>query len=82
MRFRLRTNVLLIIGAGYVATGYVFVKILELEKGIEASDAYDIVSAPLMALIGGSLAIAKDLITADDHPKEPGPDLGKREKQE
>ena len=74
-------NVLLIIGAGYLATGYVFSRILGLE-GTDAEQAYDIVSAPLMALIGGSLAIAKDLITADDHPKEPGPDLGKGEKQE
>jgi len=70
MKVRLRVNVLLIIGAGYLATGYVFYRILGLEN-MTAEDAYDIVSAPLMTLIGGSLAIAKDLIAADDHP-EPG----------
>lgn len=34
-----------------------------------AEEAYEIVKSPLMALIGGSLAISKDLIPLDDEGK-------------
>ena len=33
---------------------------------MKADDAYEVVKGPIMALIGGSLAIAKDLINVDD----------------
>jgi len=44
---------------------FVFLALL-LKGGIKVAEAYDIISGPVMALIGGSLAIAKDLINADD----------------
>ena len=33
---------------------------------VRHQEAYDLVDSPLMAMIGGTLAIAKDLINADD----------------
>lgn len=33
-----------------------------------ANDAYNNLEAPFMALIGGTLAISKDLISDDDNP--------------
>ena len=38
-------------------------------KNITAKDAWNMLEAPLMALIGGTLAISKDLIAGDDKPK-------------
>ena len=35
-------------------------------------DAYEIIEAPLMALVGGSLAIAKDLLRADEGKTDDG----------
>ena len=31
-------------------------------EGMDAADAYDVIKEPLMALIGGTLALAKDLV--------------------
>ena len=44
---------------------FVFVMLI-LAGGMKVAEAYDIINGPVMALIGGSLAIAKDLINADD----------------
>ena len=61
----LRKNVLILVGAGYVLVLFVFVMLI-LAGGMKVAEAYDIINGPVMALIGGSLAIAKDLINADD----------------
>ena len=37
--------------------------------GMTADEAYEIIQGPLMALIGGSLALAKDLIQFDNPDK-------------
>ena len=64
---------------------------LVLEKtGMTAEQAYDIVKSPLMALIGGSVALSKDLIQLDDHEDkgsadsldDPGDGEGQDEKNE
>ena len=65
MKILWRKNVLTLVGMGYAATGFVFF-MLVYKAEMKVDDAYDIVNAPLMALIGGSLALAKDLVRADD----------------
>jgi len=72
----IRTNVLVLIGLGYFVIFGIFVLILlnirEIE-GLEAADvieAYDHIKEPLMVLIGGSLAIIKDLIPTTDSPSD------------
>lgn len=65
-----RKNVLALVGMGYAATIIVFVALMAVNMSV--SEAYDIVSAPLMALIGGSLAIAKDLIRSEDDDSSNG----------
>ena len=37
--------------------------------GLTAEDAYEVVKSPFMALIGGSLAISKDLIPLVDRQR-------------
>ena len=50
---------------GYALTLVVFI-VLVFAEGMKVGEAYEIVAGPFMALVGGSLAIAKDLINADD----------------
>ncbi len=57
----MRWNVLILVGLGYVTILILFCA-LALGGGWKPSDAYDAVQGPLMALVGGSLAIAKDLV--------------------
>ena len=64
MKVQWRGNVLALVGMGYMLMLIVFVALL-FEEGMTVSQAYDIVNGPVMALIGGSLAIAKDLIDGD-----------------
>lgn len=63
--FVFRWNVLALVAMGYLAVGVVAVSIV-ISAGEFTSDtimtAFDVINAPLMALVGGSLAIAKDLI--------------------
>lgn len=66
---RLRPNVLLLIGFGYFVVVVVFVGLL-VAADKTANDAYGAIEAPLMALIGGSLALAKDILKADDDPDQ------------
>ena len=61
----MRWNVLFLMGAAYLVLTIFFVTICAHDE-MTAVDAWDILQAPLMALIGGTLAISKDLI-ADDH---------------
>lgn len=56
-------------GAGYLIVFFVFLALL-LKGNMAVAEAYDIISGPVMALIGGSLAIAKDLISADEESGE------------
>lgn len=56
----LRLNVLILMGGGYLTLIIIFIAMAW--NGTTVDDAYDVVKGPLMALIGGSLAISKDLI--------------------
>ena len=61
----IRTNVLLLVGGGYFTLLVMFtVMAIWGEMGID--EAYEVVKGPLMALLGGSLAISKDLIPLGD----------------
>ena len=60
----LRLNVLLLVGSGYFTMVIMFIA-MTWKGGMTAGDAYEVVKGPLMALIGGSLAIAKDLLSLD-----------------
>ena len=64
MKVTWRKNVLVLVGAGYFVTLVIFVALVT-TKTVTVDEAYNIIAGPLMALIGGSLAIAKDLIAAD-----------------
>lgn len=63
-----RKNVLALVGAGYGTLLIVFGAMVWPGK-MTPDIAYEVVKGPLMALIGGSLAIAKDLIPLDDEDK-------------
>ena len=64
MKVPYRKNVLILVGAGYSALLVVFFFMMW-PGGTTAEIAYEVVKGPLMALIGGSLAISKDLINLD-----------------
>ena len=70
MKTPIRTNVLILIIASYVAVLAIFISMAAGQ--MTATEAYEVVKGPLMALIGGSLAIAKDLIPIAD-PNFPPP---------
>ena len=55
-----RKNVLLLVGIGYFAVIIIFASMAW--GSMTAENAYEIVKGPLMALIGGSLALSKDLV--------------------
>ncbi len=59
-RVIIRWNVLYILTLGYVVVSIFFLFILW--RCTDATTAYNAIEAPLMALLGGSLAISKDLI--------------------
>ena len=59
-----RKNVLTLVASGYGTILIVFLS-LAFSSTLSAEQAYDAVQGPLMALIGGSLAIAKDLLQLD-----------------
>ena len=70
---RIRWNVLILVLAGYVVIGGMFL-VMTLGDGKAPIESYEIVEAPLMALVGGSLAIAKDLLRADEGKTDDGKD--------
>ena len=90
MKIPFRKNVLVLVGTGYVTLLLVFLFLMWPGKAT-AEIAYEVVKGPLMALIGGSLAISKDLITLDasDHhsddqgngPKDNGNDKATAKEQ-
>ena len=57
---RFRINVLVLFVLAYGSIGGAFV--LLLVCGVPAKEAYNLVSVPFVALIGGTLAVANDLI--------------------
>ena len=69
----LRINVLILIGIGYVSLLIMFLTMVW-RGGMDADSAYEVVKGPLMALIGGSLAISKDLIPIRDKEDRPNKD--------
>ena len=62
-----RWNVLLLVGIAYASALTIFA-FLVLRGNMPVDEAYDVIEGPFMALIGGSLAIAKDLVSADAVP--------------
>ena len=78
----IRTNVLVLVGAGYITLLVMFIFMVLGVEGMDASHAYEVVKGPLMALIGGSLAISKDLIPhtiPGDERTENGTDSGTKQ---
>ncbi len=66
----LRTNVLVLMLAGYLTVLLIFILLVFGSDEVDVTMAYDIVKGPLMALVGGSLAISKDLIPYKDNSKD------------
>ena len=60
---RIKEKCIILSGYGYFSILFVFIT-LAFSKTTQ--EAYDLVENPLMAMIGGTLAIAKDLINVDD----------------
>ena len=60
-----RKNVLTLVISGYIVVLVMFL-LMVLKGDMNPTDAYDLVQGALMALIGGSLAISKDLIPLTD----------------
>ena len=70
-----RQNVLLLFAFGYLAVVVVFCLLaFGPQSDLTVAEAGDMVQGPLMALVGGSIAVAKDLLqmdrddSADDEP--------------
>jgi hypothetical protein len=60
---KVRWNILILMGFGYLAVlTYLVVLIL---SGIDATAAFDTVKELLIALVSGTIAIAKDVLNAD-----------------
>ena len=66
-RIPLRWNVLLLYMVAYASLLAIF-GVLALMSGVP--DAWDVIKEPLMALIGGTLAISKDLIAVVSTPAD------------
>jgi len=77
-QIRVRFNVLALVAMGYFALLVIFVSMAWGE--MTATEAYDVVKSPFMALIGGSLAISKDLVD-DGSTAVPGGSQDLLEKQ-
>lgn len=60
MKIPWRKNVLWLMIIAYAAVMAVFFGLIW--KGAMASESYETIKEPLMALIGGTLALAKDLV--------------------
>ena len=66
-----RFNVLYLMTAAYLVLLILFMA-MAFTKDLTALDAWNMLEAPLMALIGGTLAISKDLISGDDSHENMG----------
>ena len=60
-----RKNVLTLVISGYIVVMVMFL-FMVLKGDMKPTGAYDLIQGALMALIGGSLAISKDLIPLTD----------------
>ena len=58
----IRTNVLLLMGTAYTVLIGIFAILVWGTDKITADTAWEMIKMPFMALIGGTLAISKDLI--------------------
>lgn len=56
----IRINVVILVGLGYFTLLVMFIAMAW--GGMTVEEAYEVVKGPFMALIGGSLAISKDLL--------------------
>ena len=63
----IRTNVLTLMIVAYITIFLMFF-VVAFATELTAESAWDILLAPLMALLGGTLAISKDLISDDQEP--------------
>lgn len=62
-----RKNVLYLVSLGYFSILVIFLTLaFKMDRGNAIVEAFDIIEGPLLALIGGSLAISKDLIPISD----------------
>ena len=75
-RVVIRFNVLTLMSIAYGIVLTIFIFLVSKDNNIDATKAWNILEAPLMALIGGTLAISKDLINDDDNNKDSGNDEG------
>lgn len=57
---RFRPNLLIVMGLAYVSIVGLFVFLVCV--GVDAETAFGFINVPFVALIGGTLAIAKDLL--------------------
>ena len=57
----IRINVVILVGLGYFTLLTLFT-VMAIWGEMKIEDAYEVVKGPFMALIGGSLAISKDLL--------------------
>ena len=63
---RFRPNILILMGFAYSTTLAGFVTLVY--TGASPDAAYEAIKSPLMALIGGTIGVAKDVLKADDEP--------------
>lgn len=56
----IRFNVLFLLIVAYVSL--IALMVIMVSAGVDAMDAYDKISVPFVALVGGTLAVAKDLV--------------------
>ena len=61
-----RTNVLILMSVAYFIVFGMFYFLVNGESNMPPAEVWNILEAPLMTLIGGTLAISKDLIQDDD----------------
>ncbi len=72
-KFAWRKNVLMLFLMGYALLAIIFC-CLVFGANMTIDNAYQLIDAPVMALIGGSIAISKDLIEGDNpSPSPPKP---------
>ena len=68
----MRWNVLALVLMSYVVLGVLYFAMIKGQTGPDAAaDAYEFIRDPLMVIIGGSIAIAKDLVRSDEPAKAP-----------
>ncbi len=79
MKIPWRKNVLSLMIIAYAAVMFVFFGLID--EGTDAKDSYDVIKEPLMALVGGTLALAKDLVPfgLDEEPSRTNEKIAKKD---